>query len=55
MIGRELFAASIFPIVAVGLDWKGATSEGAARALVGMLFTQDDHRVPEDVAIVMER
>ena len=109
VIGWGLFAASIFPVVALGLNWKGATPAGAVAALViGLVFnlwydvlptaleilgqegiaetvnatypfpeafvvgtaamlistiafivvsflTQDDHVVPRDVAIVMER
>ena len=34
VIGWGLFAASLFPVVAIGLNWKGATSTGAISAIV---------------------
>ncbi len=38
-IGWGFFAAAIFPIAAFGMNWKGATAEGAvAAAVVGMGF-----------------
>lgn len=39
VIGWGLFAASIFPIVALGLNWKGGTAPGAVSAIVvGLVF-----------------
>lgn len=39
VIGWGLFAASLFPIVALGLNWKGATAPGAIAAIVvGLVF-----------------
>lgn len=36
-IGWGFFAAAFVPIVALGLNWKGATTEGAVVAIVGAL------------------
>ncbi|WP_226008262.1 sodium/proline symporter [Natrinema salinisoli] len=39
VIGWGLFAASFFPVVALGLNWKGATAPGAIAAIVvGLLL-----------------
>ena len=32
------FAAAIFPVLAIGLNWKGATSQGAIVAIVSSLL-----------------
>ncbi|XOV86760.1 MAG: hypothetical protein ACFHX7_17530 [Pseudomonadota bacterium] len=36
-IGWATFAAAIFPVLAIGLNWKGATKEGAVVAIVASL------------------
>jgi Na+/proline symporter len=36
--GWATFAASIFPVLAIGLNWKGATATGAATAIVAALL-----------------
>lgn len=36
--GWGTFAASIFPVLAIGLNWKGATAIGAVTAIVAALF-----------------
>lgn len=36
-IGWGFFAAAIFPVAALGMNWKGATKEGAAVAAVGSM------------------
>ena len=36
--GWATFAASIFPVVAIGLNWKGATAEGAIVAIIVSLL-----------------
>jgi Na+/proline symporter len=36
-IGWGTFAAAIFPVLAIGLNWKGATKEGAIVAIVSSL------------------
>ena len=36
--GWGTFAASIFPVVAVGLNWKGATVPGAITAIIAALL-----------------
>ncbi len=36
-IGWATFAAAIFPVLAIGLNWKGATKEGAIAAVVASL------------------
>ena len=46
-IGWGFFAAAIFPIAALGMNWKGATKEGAiAAALVGMAINIAFSAVP---------
>jgi Na+/proline symporter len=36
-IGWATFAAAIFPVLAIGLNWRGATREGAIVAVVSSL------------------
>src|SRR5699024_2288344 len=36
-IGWGFFAAAFFPLAAFGLNWKGATKEGAVAGIVGGL------------------
>jgi len=36
--GWGTFAASIFPVLAIGLNWKGATALGAISAIVSALL-----------------
>jgi sodium/proline symporter len=51
-ISWGFFAAAFVPVVVLGLNWKGATKEGAVAALVvGMLFNVVYNLIPEAATV----